>query len=490
MATVVSDSNDAVIMHDLEGKILAWNRGAKENYGYTEAEALGTNVREIVAEPDREAALNLIRRIKQGDIVKSFELRRVAKDGRILDVWLTTTLLTDEKGKPVAIATTERDITDRNKAEHAIKDKLEDMSRMATVISDSNDAVILHDLDGKILAWNRGAKETYGYTETEALGMNVRDIVAEPDREAALNLIHRIKMGDIVKSFELRRVARDGRILDVWLTTTLLTDEKGKPVAIATTERDITGRKLAEAEIKKINAELEQRVYERTLQLETINKELETFAYSVSHDLMAPLRSIDGFSNLLLKNYSNLLDDQGKDYFRRVMNASKKMGLLIDDLLKLSRFTRVEMKREITDLSSFAKSIAEELQAADPERKATFVIQHGMIENADSDLIQIALQNLISNSWKYCRYKPETEIEFGTIEKEGKRVYFVRDNGAGFDMKYVDKLFGAFQRLHSVTEFEGTGIGLATVSRIIHRHGGRIWAEAVVDFGATFYFTL
>ena len=250
-ATVVSDSNDAVILHDLDGKILAWNRGAKETYGYTEAEALKMNVRDIVAEPDREAALLLIQKIKHGDIVKSFELRRVAKDGRILDVWLTTTLLSDDKKKPVAIATTERDITDRNRAETALKEKLEDLRRLATVVSDSNDAVILADLEGKILAWNSGAIETYGYTEAEALKMNVRDIVAEPDREAALRLIQRIKEGEIVKSFELRRVTKDGRILDVWLTTTLLTDEKRKPVAIATTERDITERNKAETALKE-----------------------------------------------------------------------------------------------------------------------------------------------------------------------------------------------------------------------------------------------
>jgi two-component system, cell cycle sensor histidine kinase and response regulator CckA len=252
MATVVSDSNDAVILHDLEGKILAWNRGAKETYGYTEAEALGKNVRDIVAEPDREAALSLIQKITQGEIVKSFELRRVTKDGRILDVWLTTTLLTDEKGKPVAIATTERDITERNKAEIALKKKVEDLHRMATVINDSNDAVIMHDLEGKILAWNRGANETYGYTEAEALGKNVRDIVAEPDRETALRLIQKITQGEIIKSFELRRVTKDGRILDVWLTTTLLTDEKGKPVAIATTERDITERNKAEKRLRAV----------------------------------------------------------------------------------------------------------------------------------------------------------------------------------------------------------------------------------------------
>ena len=256
LATVVSDSNDAVIMHDLDGKILAWNRGAKEIYGYTEAEALGRNVREIVAEPDREAALTLIQKIKQGEVVKSFELRRLTKDGRILDVWLTTTLLRDETGKPVAIATTERDITERKRAETALKEKVEDLRRLATVVSDSNDAVIMHDFDGKILAWNRGAKETYGYTEAEALGKNVREIVAEPDREAALTLIQKIKQGEVVKSFELRRLTKDGRILDVWLTTTLLRDEAGKPVAIATTERDITERKRAETVLQEKLEEL------------------------------------------------------------------------------------------------------------------------------------------------------------------------------------------------------------------------------------------
>ena len=229
-----------------------------ETYGYTEAEALGRNVREIVAEPDREAALTLIQKIKQGEIVKSFELRRLAKDGRVLDVWLTTTLLRDETGSPVAIATTERDITERKRAETVLQQKLEELGRMATVVSNSNDTVIMHDLDGKILAWNRGAKEMYSYTEAEALGRNVREIVAEPDREAALTLIQKIKQGEIVRSFELRRLAKDGRVLDVWLTTTLLRDETGSPVAIATTERDITERKRAEKQISELNAGLEQ----------------------------------------------------------------------------------------------------------------------------------------------------------------------------------------------------------------------------------------
>lgn len=238
------------------------------------------------------------------------------------------------------------------------------------------------------------------------------------------------------------------------------------------------------------NTELELRVAQRTTELEAINKELEAFSYSVSHDLRAPLRSIDGFSNKILKDYSNLFDDQGKDYFNRVMNASRHMGHLIDDLLKLARISRIDMNMEEIDLSAIAQSIVRELKESNPERIANISIQDNMIIAGDRNLIHIALQNLLGNAWKYSKNKTETEIEFSTIQKDGQIVYFIHDNGAGFDMRYVDKLFGAFQRLHSISEFEGTGIGLATVQRIIRRHQGTIWAESEVDKGTTFFFTL
>ena len=238
------------------------------------------------------------------------------------------------------------------------------------------------------------------------------------------------------------------------------------------------------------NTELELRVAQRTTELEAINKELEAFSYSVSHDLRAPLRSIDGFSNKILKDYSNLFDDQGKDYFNRVMNSSRHMGRLIDDLLKLARISRIDMNMEEINLSAIAQSIVSELKESNPERIANISIQDNMIIAGDRNLISIALQNLLGNAWKYSKNKTETEIEFSTIQKDGQIVYFIHDNGAGFDMRYVDKLFGAFQRLHSISEFEGTGIGLATVQRIIRRHQGTIWAESEVDKGTTFFFTL
>lgn len=243
-------------------------------------------------------------------------------------------------------------------------------------------------------------------------------------------------------------------------------------------------------ESQKINALLEIRVSKRTQELQRMNKELETFSYSVSHDLRAPLRSIDGFSNKILKDYGHALDGQGRDYFNRVQKASQHMGQLIDDMLKLSQLSRVEIHPEFIDLSAIAEDIATELKASEPKRSVAFNIQKDMVVRADHNLIQIALQNLLDNSWKYTRKKSHAVIEFSSLRKDNQIVYYIRDNGAGFDMKYSDKLFGSFQRLHNASEFEGTGVGLATVQRIIHRHHGSIWAEGEVEQGATFYFTL
>ncbi len=243
-------------------------------------------------------------------------------------------------------------------------------------------------------------------------------------------------------------------------------------------------------EVHDMNKELESRVIKRTMELEESNRDLESFSYSVSHDLRAPLRSIDGFSSKILKDYSHLMDDQGRDYFSRVINASRKMGKLIDDLLKLARLSRVELNKTSTDISSLAELSALELKASSPERNVDFIIQPGMVARADRNLMQIALHNLLGNAWKYTRIKTEARIEFSSFQRDNMTVYFIRDNGVGFDMRYASKLFGAFQRLHSESEFEGTGIGLATVKQIIRKHHGTIWAEGEVNQGAVFYFTL
>jgi len=483
LATVVSDSNDAVILHDFEGKILAWNRGAIETYGYSEAEALEKNVRDIVAESDREAALTLIEKIKQGEIVKSFELRRVTKDERILNVWLTTTLLTDEKGKPVAIATTERDITERNKAEIALKEKLEDMRRLATVISDSNDAVILHDFEGKILAWNRGAIETYGYTESEALEKNVRDIVAESDREAALTLIDKIKQGEIVKSFELRRVTKDGRILDVWLTTTLLTDEKGKPVAIATTERDITERKQAEAELLARQA------------AEAANAAKSEFLSRMSHELRTPMNSILGFAQLLEMSQKEPLTPTQHERVQQILKGGQMLLEIINEVLDLSRIEagRMTISPEPVNIQPV---LEEALGLVNPLAEERHIrinmvnVPSRQFVQADRQRLKQVLLNLLGNAIKYNREGGLVTVSCKSPAMGWLRVS-VHDTGMGIPASKLKLLFQPFERIGMKEgKIEGTGLGLALSKRLVELMGGSIGVESVVDKGSTFWFDL
>lgn len=336
---------------------------------------------------------------------------------------------------------------------------------------------------------NNGALHNLGYSLQQIQTMTPLDLKPEFTPEKFRDLLQPLlDEHKRVLVFETIHRRADGSLYPVEVHLQLF-DHEGDRVFLAVIN-DISERKQAEQEIKQLNASLERRVMDRTAQLETANQELEAFAYSVSHDLRAPLRAMDGFSAALLSDYRDQLDERGQHYLTRIQEASRRMGQLIGDLLNLSRVTRVGLTRQAVDLSVLAREIAADLQLHNPRRQVEFSIAEKLPVEGDPHLLRIVLENLINNAFKFSAQRTPARIEVGINNQAGQSVYFVRDNGVGFDMAYAGKLFVPFQRLHAMQEYSGTGIGLVTVQRIIHRHGGRIWPEAGVDQGATFYFTL
>jgi PAS domain S-box-containing protein len=367
-----------------------------------------------------------------------------------------------------------------------LQKEVAERTQQASLLNLTHDTIFVRDMNDVITYWNRGAEELYGWPAQEAVGKPSQQLLqAEfpiPLEEVRAELLRTGRWEG-----ELRKTKADGSGVVVASRWSLRQDEQGRPMAILETNNDISDRKKREEEIRQLNLELGK----KTNDLEASNKELEAFAYSVSHDLRAPLRHMVGFTELLQKHIGPGLDEKGNRYIRIILESAKKMGNLIDDLLAFSRIGRAEARQTMVSLEQLVKEVLTEMQQETGGRNIAWKV--GALPNlyGDRSMLRLALVNLISNAVKFTRTQPQAEIEIGSMEKKEEGVVvFVRDNGVGFDMKYAHKLFGVFQRLHQSDSFEGTGIGLATVQRIIHRHGGRVWAESLVNRGATFFFSV
>ncbi len=414
---------------------------------------------------------------KYGKVALTGKPAKFESYSEALQKWYSVSAFSPHKGY---FAVTINDITEQKRAEESLIRAKEEWELTFDSVPDM---IAILDNHHRIMRVNEPMARRLGLTPQECIGLPCYRYVHGTDAPPPF-CPHARTLCDGAEHNE--EIHEDRLGADLLVSTTPLRDRQGQMIGSVHVAHDITERKKAERRITALNEELRQKIEE----LSAVNSELEAFSYSVSHDLRAPLRSVDGFSQEILEDYGDKLDENGVDSLRRIRAASQRMGLLIDGLLNLFRLSRSEIVRTRVDLSAVAGDITETLRKNQPGRKVDIVIAEGMVAEGDERLLYVVLQNLLGNAWKFTERVPEARLEFGAMKKDDRTVYFVRDNGAGFDMAYADKLFKPFQRLHDAAYFSGTGIGLATVQRIIHRHGGRVWAEGGVGKGATFYFTV
>ena len=351
-------------------------------------------------------------------------------------------------------------------------------AQLHTILDATQAVIYLKDADGRYLFVNKACREAFGLRREQVVGRLDDEVLPDPIGRALRSNDRQVLAAGAPQELEETIPRADGPHVYLSLKFPLL-DHAGVPPALCCVATDITQRKRADEALRNAKDAIED-----------ANRELESFSYSVAHDLRSPLRTIAGFSEALLEDHGTQLDAQGTKFLQSIRGSAQHMAQLIEDLLGLSRVTRSDLNRARVDLSALARGIAERLQLTEPARRVELVIEPDVLGEGDARLLALVLENLLGNAWKFTASRDPARIEFGVIRDADRTATFVRDNGAGFDMAYVDRLFGVFQRLHSSSEFEGTGIGLATVHRIIRRHGGRVWAEGAVDRGATFYFTL
>jgi len=484
---ILQASLDGIFAVDGDTRITVWNRGMEQMYGIAGADLLGKRL--FAALPFLEATEgDILGRATRGESIPSGVRDFPPPQGRAGFLQVIYQGLRREDGSAAGAFAIVRDVTEQRRTEELLE---ESETRFRTMADGAPVLLWMAGQDSNCTFFNQGWLTFTGRTLEMECGTGWAAGVHPEDFQHSMHLYLNafVERRDFQMEYRLRRA--DGQYR--WILDT------GRPrfASDGTFEGyigsciDITDLRESASRLRRLNDELEDRVELRTGELKRANQELEAFSYSISHDLRAPLRAIDGFSNILLELHAKSLDENGLHYLKRIGKGAERMGDLIDDLLNLSRLTRLEMKPITVDLGRIAQLVVDDLRKSDPDRRVEIIIGDGLAATGDARLLRIALENLIGNAWKFTRNRPAPRIELGkALSEEGQPFYFVKDNGAGFDMAYAHKLFGAFQRLHQESEFEGTGIGLATVARIVQRHGGRIWAHGVPDGGATFSFTL
>ena len=612
LAFIVNSSNDAIIAETLDGIVMNWNPGAEAIYGYSAKEMLGKSISIAIPPDRREEFTTLLKRIEDGQPVGQFETKRFCKDGNVVDVSMSISPLMDNTETMIGACTIARDISERKRAEEALRierERLalalkvgksgtfdwnlrnntniwspeaeelhglapgtfggtyedweslvvpEDLDRARSVIQESLrggefasewrirrhdngeirwidarakvffddngrpcrmiginvditdrkraeeklrsvslytrslieaslDPLVTISREGKITDVNEATENVTGVSRAQLIGSDFCNYFTQP--EEARKGYQRVFAEGSVCDYPLAVRHSSGRLTDIVYNATVFKNEGGEIEGVFAAARDITDRKRAEDEVRQLNQELEVRVAARTAELLALNKELESFSYAVAHDLRAPLRHIHGFSDLLLHDGASTLSHDAQHWLECVLDGTGRMGKLLEDLLNLSRLGRQTVNRRTVPLKDLVQEVIDDLGPESANRPIEWKVGELPATDCDSALARIVFANLLSNAVKFTRPRTTAVIEIGETVVNGERALFVRDNGAGFDMKYVGKLFGVFQRLHLEKDFEGTGVGLATVQRILLKHAGRIWAEAEVDKGATFYFT-
>jgi PAS domain S-box-containing protein len=493
LRAVFDASPNAVIVIDNKSRILTWNGRAEAMFGWMSSEAVGRDLAETVIPPHhreahRRGMEHVLAKGEEPALNRLIEMSAVRRDGSEFPVELSISRI--KTGEVATYCGFITDITERKQAEVWLKGTLKEVSDLKAAL-DEHAIVAITDPTGRITYANDKFCTISKYSHSELVGQDHRIVNSGyHPKEFIRDLWTTIGRGKVWRG-EIKNRAKDGS--HYWVDTTIVPFLRadGRPYQYVAIRADITERKRAEEQITQLNQELEQRVARRTAELQAVNKELEAFCYSVSHDLRAPLRHIDGFVGLLNRSAARILPEQNQQYLERIGSAAKQMGRLIDDLLVFSRMGRAELQQMPVDLGALVEEAIHRLQ---PETQGRNVVwKKGPLPEVQADpaMLRQVLANLLSNAVKYTRPRNPAEIEIGCSDSGGEEVVIhVRDNGVGFDMEYAAKLFGVFQRLHSNEDFEGTGIGLANVRRIIARHGGRTWAEGAVNLGATFYFTL